>query len=87
MFIGFLVCDKLPSNEQQARQIVEQALHFSVVDNVLYFVDSKSKGQKRSVVPIHLRKQIMEENHSSPMAGHFAYKQNVKLYKSLVGHW
>ena len=35
-------------------------------------------------MPNHLRNRILEENHSGPMAGHFA---GEKLYKSLVTHW
>ena len=61
-----------------------QALHFSVIENIIYFVESKQDGRKRCAVPEHLRQQIMTESHSSPMAGHFS---GEKLYKSLVRHW
>ena len=80
----FLVAGKLPDNEQKARKVAVQALHFSVIDGILYFIDSKNQGQRRSAVPRHLCGQVMTESHSSPMAGHFAGK---KLYKSLARHW
>ncbi len=54
---NFLVHNKLPSDEQNARKVAAQALHFCVVDNILYFVDPKNGGRKRSAVPKHLREQ------------------------------
>ena len=84
LLFDFLTHDKLPSDEHKARKVAAQALYFSVIDKILYFVDSKHDGRKRCAVPKHLCKQIMTESHSSPMAGHFS---SEKLYKSLVRHW
>ncbi len=50
---------------------------------LLYFVDPKNGGRKRSAVPKHLREQVMAESHSSPMAGHFS---GERLYKALSRH-
>ncbi len=88
LMFNFLIHDKLPTVEQKAQQkarkLAAQALHFSVIENILYFVESKQDGRKRCAVPEHLRQQIMTESHSSPMAGHFS---GEKLYKSLARHW
>ncbi len=43
---NFLVNKQLPSDEQNARKLAAQALHFLVVDNILYFVDPKNGGRK-----------------------------------------
>ena len=47
----------VPKDEQQAKKVCGQAVHFAVVDSILYFVDSKKQGGKRAVVPAHLRDQ------------------------------
>ena len=44
----------VPNDEQQAKKVCGQAVHFAVVDSILYFVDSKKQGRKRAVVPAHL---------------------------------
>ncbi len=54
-----LINDKLPANEQKARKLAAQALHFSVIENILYFVESKQDGRKRCAVP------EQTESHSS----------------------
>ena len=48
------------------------------------YVDPKQENKRRVVVPKQLRKQIMEENHSGPMAGHFS---GNRMYNVLVRHW
>ena len=50
---------------------------------MLFFLDPKQEHRKRVIVPQHLREQLLQENHSSPMGGHFA----GKMYGSLVCHW
>jgi len=62
---------------------VAQASMLTLVDDILYYVHPKQENRRRVVVPKHLRKQIMEENHSGPMAGHFS---GNRLYNVLVRH-
>ena len=80
--IAFVENDELPA-EKRAKAVVAQASVLTLVDNVLYYVDSKQGNKRRIVVlvPEHLRK---EENHSGPMAGHFS---GNRLYNVLVRHW
>ena len=82
--IRFLCDDTLPDDHTKAKKIAAQAQSFALVDGVLFFIDQKSNHYRRCVVPKQLRTQLLEENHSGPMAGHFS---GEKLYKSLVRHW
>jgi len=41
----------LPADEKKLRKLVAQALNFVIIDNVLYFVDTKGGGRKLAVVP------------------------------------
>ena len=74
----------VPKDEQQAKKVCGQAIHFAVVDSILYFIDSKKQGRKRAVVPVHLQEQILKEYHGGVMAGHFS---GDRLYKLASRHW
>ena len=65
-------------------KLVVQSFSFTLIDGILYFVDSSRENRRRAVVPSQLRSEILEENHSGPMAGHFS---GTRLYKSLVKYW
>ena len=80
----FLSQGQLPDDSQRAKKIAAQAPSFALVDNIVYFIDSKRNNQRRCVVPAHLRAHLMEENHDGPFAGHFS---GEKLYKALDRHW
>ena len=82
--IQFLHNDHLPDDEIQTRKVVVQAHDFAIVDGIVYFVDPKNDHRQRCAVPKHLRTQLLEENHSGPMAGHFS---GEKLYRALVQCW
>ena len=83
--IQFLTNGTLPDDPQHSRKIAAQAPSFTIVDNILYYLDSATKkDRKRCVVPSHLRQQVMEEYHSGPLSGHFS---GEKLYKTLVHRW
>ena len=80
----FLQQGKLPDNPEAARKVAAQAPLFTLADGILYFINPKQRDRRQCVVPVHLRKPIMEEHHSSPMAGHFS---GERLYKVLSRHW
>ena len=82
--IAFIVKEELPAEEKRAKIVVAQASMLTMVDDILYYVDPKQENRRRVVVPKQLRKQIMEENHSGPMAGHFS---GNRMYNVLVRHW
>ena len=82
--VKFLQDETLPADTKLARRLAAQAESFTLVEGILYFLDSRRGEKKRCVVPTHLRQQVMEESHSSSMAGHFS---GPKLYQALVRHW
>ncbi len=60
----FLQHGKLPSDEQRARKITAQGSAFGLLDEILYYLDSKHGNRRRAVVPRQRRDQIIAENHS-----------------------
>ena len=82
--IDFLRDSVLPSEEKQAKKLALQGNQFVLVDNIVYYVDTKNNGKRRAVVPKHLQNGILEENHSGRMAGHFAVSH---LYAALCRSW
>ena len=54
---------------------------YYVVDGVLYFESTEVPDQRRLVVPAHLRKRIVDENHDSIFAGHFSVKKLLEKLK------
>ena len=81
---SYIAREQLPDCPLKARKLAAKAQQFTLLDGIVYFLDSKRGGRKRCVVPKHLRQSIIEENHSGPMAGHFA---GDHLYKALSRHW
>ena len=69
--IQLLMDGSLPDDNDVARKVAIQTPCFTIINGVLYFVYNKSNNRKQCVVPSHLRNQIMKENHSGPMSGHF----------------
>ena len=82
--INYLENGLLPTDDRQVKKLVNQAAHFALVEDILYFIDSKKGNRKRAVVPLSLRKQIMEEVHGGKFGGHFS---GPRTYNSLVYHW
>jgi len=75
----FLETKKLPSDPSEAKVVLSQAKKgYYVIEGVLYFDGAGMPDRRRLVVPKHLRKQILDENHDTPYAGHFAVKRMTK---------
>ena len=74
----------LPEDPQFAHKIAAESCIFGILDGLLSFVDQKKPHRRRVVVPRHLRKQLLEETHSSKFGGHFA---GYRLYGSLSDKW
>lgn len=83
-FMDYLETGMLPDDVREAKHLVAQSMPFAVVDDILYFVDSRKHNRKRVVVPTHLQEQILRECHGGAMAGHFS---GPRLYNTLHGHW
>ena len=71
----YLYSGVLPQDDKQARKLVVQAQLFTVVNDVLYYLDLHQKNQQRTV---------MENNHGGPFGGHFA---GNGLFKMLAWKW
>ena len=54
---------ELPTDSKEAQKVTAQALHFAVLNGLLYFVDKKAGNQKRVIVSAHLRETILKESH------------------------
>ena len=71
----------LPENScSGTQQLVAKAMHFTIVDHILYFVDHQRENRKRAAVPAHLQEQILLENHGGIMADHFS---GQRLYNAV----
>ena len=57
--------DELPTDPEKARQITLLSTQFSLVDDILYLIDTRNKGspQVRVAVPKHLHEELMQEQH------------------------
>ena len=72
----------LPSDERRARKISLQADQFSVMDNILYFIESKKKARRRAVLPEQLKKPLLELNHKGSLSGHLSGPRLCKVLSS-----
>ena len=82
--ISFLKDGKLPDDETRSRKVAAQAPHYSLVSDILYYIDPRRRSCKRTVVPQQLQKAVMAEAHGGPYSGHFAVN---KLYNALNNRW
>ena len=80
----YTASEQLPDCLRKARKFAAKAQLFTLLNVIVYFLDSKRGGRKRCLVPKHLQQSIIEENHSGPMTGDFTGDQ---LYKALSHHW
>lgn len=80
----FLQFGTLPESDVTARSVAAQAIDFELVDNILYYIDRKRRGNLRAAVPRHLSKAIIEDCHAGRMAGHFS---GARLYSTLSRQW
>ena len=83
----------LPSDSHRAWRLVSEGLMFVAVDDILYYLDPKQENQKRAVVPTQqLRKQILQNAHSSQFGGHFStchycdIDGGERCFKTLLSH-
>ena len=67
----FLKIGSLPDYISQSKKISAQALQFSLIGGILYYVSG-------------LRRKILQEIHGGILAGHFSANH---LFSTLSGHW
>ena len=84
VLMSYLVRGDLPDDPKYAQRIAAKAPLFTVIEDVLYFVDQKRYHRKHAVVPQHLQKSLLQQSHGGPMSGHFS---GPRLYSSLARTW
>ena len=77
--IEFLQSGKLPQDHNRAHKIILQSSQFTLVGEVLYYINRKTR-QKRAVVPSHMRQKTLQETHAGRYSGHFSGR---RLYDTL----
>ena len=70
----YLEVGVLPNDEQQSEKLILEQSRYTMVDKVLYFVDSKSPHHQRNAVLRLMRTKIIEEVHAGRFSTHFALK-------------
>ena len=80
----YLEHGNLPEDENQGRKIAAQSVHFAILDDILYYVDSKCNNRKRVIVPQQLQQEILQEGHCGMTGGHFSGK---RTFNTLAQHW
>ena len=82
--IEFLEDDRLPEDLALAGSIAAQEPQFSLVGNVLHFIDQRQGHRKGVAVPSHLRERLLRETHGGSHGGHFSSR---KLYNTMLKQW
>ena len=78
--ITYLKEGVLPNNARDKRIVLGKE-RFTLIDDVLYFVDPSRKDCPRLAVPEAMKEPIMKENHSGAFSGHFSARG---LYEKLT---
>lgn len=87
LLIGYLKGKGLPEDVDETKQVINSANHgYFLVDGVLYYEPTDTLGRRRLVVPRHLQKAVLDEEHDPMYAGHFSAKKLIQKM-SLMYHW
>ena len=82
--IEYLENQTIPVDPKVAVEVTSLARKgYYLVDGVLYHEGADMPGKRRLVVPRHLRKQVVEENHDAIFAGHFSSKKTQRKISQL----
>ena len=82
--IEYLENQTLPVDPKVALEVTSLARKgYYLVDGVLYHEGADMPGKRRLVVPRHLRKQVVEENHDAIFVGHFSSKKTQRKISQL----
>ncbi len=80
----YLEHGKLTEDKNKSRKVASRSVHFTMLDDILYYVDSKCNNHKQVVVPQQLQQQILQEGHCGLTGGHLSGK---RTYNALAQHW
>ena len=84
MLIDYRLNKRLPIEQKTATAVSNLAQKgYCLVNGVLYYKGLDLPGKQQLVVPHHLRKQLVNENHDAVFAGHFSTKKMQKKITQL----
>ena len=72
--VSFLEHGTLPVDENAAKKIALAGCRFTILDQVLYWIDDSRGHRLRVCVPQCLRDKLLREAHNGKFAGHFSPK-------------
>jgi hypothetical protein len=72
--VSFLEHGTLPADENVAKKIALASSRFTLLDQVLYWIDDSREHRLRICVPQCLRDKLLREAHNGKFAGHFSSK-------------
>ena len=82
MIKQYLLDNKLPDQEEKARELILNKAQYEVIDNVLYHIESDKT--LRIVPPTVDRKGLFEAAHRGVLGGHL---RTAKMHSQLVRHY
>ncbi len=79
---AFLQSGELPSDDASARRVILSQNFFSLLDGMLYFVDSNVKSLFRLALPKCRQSEVLEGCHDVVFAGHFGFYKTLEKVRS-----
>ena len=79
--LAYLEKKELPTDEKKARRLVIESDRFTIIEGVLYLIDSSRSHRLRIAAPSTIQETLLKENHSGLLAGHFSPKS---VYEKLA---
>lgn len=90
--LAYLEKKELPADKKKARRLVMESDRFTIIEGVLYLVDSSRSHRLRIAAPSTIQETLLTENHSRSLAGHFSPKKLARhywwegMYRDVVQH-
>ena len=81
---NYLDTGELPDDHEQTRRLVARASSFTIINNLLHYVDLKRRKIQLTVVPDHMKDPILCQYHGGRMVGHFS---GPRLYRTITQTW
>ena len=73
--IEYLESGNLPTDETLSRKIVTESCYYTLIDGLLYYVNSKLTLSELLVIPQKLRIEILQAFHDDVTAAHFGFQR------------
>ena len=80
----YLTGGKLPEETKLAKRLALERQRYTLIDDVLYFIDPNPPNRLRLAVPQSYKQKLLEESHAGSFGGHFAVR---RLYRMWAQHY